>query len=95
MISQASQRAVSGLEQTSRDDNKTIVSDILKRVDQLIKKGDLERAQAEIVHAKEVDSRNVYTRRQKPFQPKINRKPMRRIINWRPRRKKFQCIKQH
>jgi PleD family two-component response regulator len=61
MISQASQRAVSGLEQTSRDDNKTIVSDILKRVDQLIKKGDLERAQAEIVHAKEVDSRNVYT----------------------------------
>ncbi len=55
------QEAISGLELTSRDDNKTIVSEILKRVDQLIKKGDLERALAEIAHAKEVEPRNAYT----------------------------------
>ena len=61
MIGQASQKAFSGIDLTSRDDNKIMVSEILKRVDQLIKKGELERALAEIAHAKEVDARNVYT----------------------------------
>lgn len=46
---------------TPRDDKKKIVSEILKRVDQLIKKNDLERALAELSHAKEIDPRNVYT----------------------------------
>jgi CheY-like chemotaxis protein len=45
---------------TQRDDAKKVVSEILKRVDQLINKGDLSRAQAEIAKAKEVDPRNVY-----------------------------------
>ena len=42
------------------DDAKKVVSEILKRVDQLIRKGDLEHAQLEITKAKEVDPRNVY-----------------------------------
>ena len=47
-------------ELTPRDDAKKIVSEILKRVDQLIRKGELDRAQAEINKAKEIDPRNVY-----------------------------------
>jgi CheY-like chemotaxis protein len=47
-------------ELTPRDDAKKLVSEVLKRVDQLIRKGDLERAQAEISKAKEIDPRNVY-----------------------------------
>ena len=46
---------------TPRDDAKKIVSEILKRVDQLIKKNNLELAMSEIQNAKEVDPRNVYT----------------------------------
>jgi CheY-like chemotaxis protein/predicted Zn-dependent protease with MMP-like domain len=45
---------------TPRDDNKKMASEILKRVDQLIKKNDLDRALAELYHAKEIDPRNVY-----------------------------------
>jgi CheY-like chemotaxis protein len=47
-------------ELTPRDDAKKIVSEVLKRVDQLIRKGDLECAQREIHKAKEIDPRNVY-----------------------------------
>jgi CheY-like chemotaxis protein len=47
-------------EPTPRDDAKKVVSEILKRVDQLIRKGDFEKAQLEIKKAKEVDPRNVY-----------------------------------
>jgi CheY-like chemotaxis protein len=47
-------------ELTPRDDNKKIVSEVLKRVDQLIRKGELDCAQREIVKAKELDPRNVY-----------------------------------
>jgi CheY-like chemotaxis protein len=54
------QKAVLTHELTPRDDSKKLVSEVLKRVDQLIRKGDLERAQSEIVKAKEIDPRNVY-----------------------------------
>jgi CheY-like chemotaxis protein len=47
-------------ELTPRDDNKKIVSEVLKRVDQLIRKGELDCAQREIIKAKELDPRNVY-----------------------------------
>ena len=47
-------------EPVQRDDAKKVVSEILKRVDQLIRKSDLDRAQLEIRKAKEVDPRNVY-----------------------------------
>jgi len=47
-------------ELTPRDDNKKIVSEVLKRVDQLIRKGELDCAEREIVKAKEIDPRNVY-----------------------------------
>ncbi len=47
-------------ELTPRDDAKKVVSEVLKRVDQLIRKGDLDRAQMEISNAKELDPRNVY-----------------------------------
>ncbi|RPI06671.1 MAG: response regulator [Ignavibacteriae bacterium] len=47
-------------EPTPRDDAKKMVSEILKRVDQLIHKGELDHAQLEIKKAKEVDPRNVY-----------------------------------
>ncbi len=46
---------------TPRDDKKKMVSEILKRVDQLIKKNDLDRALSELYNAKEIDPRNVYT----------------------------------
>jgi CheY-like chemotaxis protein len=48
-------------ELTPRDDNKKIVSEVLKHVDQLIRKGELDCAQREIIKAKELDPRNVYT----------------------------------
>jgi CheY-like chemotaxis protein len=54
------QNLQSSHELTPRDDNKKIVSEVLKRVDQLIKKGDLDCAQREITKAKELDPRNVY-----------------------------------
>jgi CheY-like chemotaxis protein len=44
----------------SNNDAKKIVSDILKRADQWIHKGDYVQAQAEISKAKELDPRNVY-----------------------------------
>jgi len=47
-------------EPTPRDDVKKVVSEVLKRVDQLIRKGDLDLARLEITKAKEVDPRNVY-----------------------------------
>jgi CheY-like chemotaxis protein len=47
-------------ELTPRDDAKKVVSEVLKRVDQLIRKGDLDHAQVEILRAKELDPRNVY-----------------------------------
>jgi CheY-like chemotaxis protein len=43
-----------------QDDAKKAVSEILKRVDQLIHKGDLDHAQIEITKAKKVDPRNIY-----------------------------------
>jgi len=45
-----------------QDDAKKAVSEILKRVDQLIHKGDLDLAKIEITKAKEVDPRNIYIR---------------------------------
>ena len=54
------QRSEMPHEPTPRDDAKKMVSEILKRVDQLIHKGDLEHAQLEITKAKQVDPRNVY-----------------------------------
>jgi CheY-like chemotaxis protein len=48
-------------EPTPRDDAKKMASEILKRVDQLIHKGDLDHALLEIKKAKAVDPRNVYT----------------------------------
>lgn len=47
-------------ELTPRDDAKKSVSEILKRVDQLIKRRDFEQALLEIERAKEIDPRNVY-----------------------------------
>jgi CheY-like chemotaxis protein len=47
-------------ELTPRDDARKIVSEILKRADLLIHKGDLDHAQVEITKAKAVDPRNVY-----------------------------------
>jgi CheY-like chemotaxis protein len=47
-------------EPTPRDDSKKVVSDFLKRADQLIHKGDLDHALLEITKAKEADPRNVY-----------------------------------
>ncbi len=45
---------------TPRDDVKKTVSEILKRVDQLLKAGSLEEARTHIARAKEVDPKNVY-----------------------------------
>jgi CheY-like chemotaxis protein len=47
-------------EPTPRDDAKKVVSEVLKRVDQLIRTGNLDHAQLEIKKAKAVDPRNVY-----------------------------------
>jgi CheY-like chemotaxis protein len=46
---------------SNRDEAKKKVSDVLKRVDQFIRKGDLDLAQGEIFKAKEIDPRNAYT----------------------------------
>jgi len=42
------------------DETKKMVSDTLKRVDQFIRKGELESAESEIIKAKEIDPRNMY-----------------------------------
>jgi CheY-like chemotaxis protein len=47
-------------ELTPRDDIKKRVSEILKRVDRLIRAGELDQAIREIIQAKEIDPRNVY-----------------------------------
>jgi CheY-like chemotaxis protein len=47
-------------ELTPRDDIKKKVSEMLKRVDQLIRAGELDHAIREIIQAKEVDPKNVY-----------------------------------
>ncbi|HVN47330.1 MAG TPA: response regulator [Bacteroidota bacterium] len=56
-----SPKILANQEMTPRDDTRKIVSEILKRVDQLIKKNNLELAMSEIQSAKHVDPRNVYT----------------------------------
>lgn len=63
MIGQTPNQSKSAInhELTPRDDSKKIVSEILKRVDQLIKKNNFELAMSEIQNAKEIDPRNVYT----------------------------------
>ena len=45
---------------TPRDDNKKLVSEILKRVDQLIKSKTLEQASLELNRAKTLDPKNIY-----------------------------------
>lgn len=45
---------------TPRDDNKKLVSEILKRVDQLIKSKSLEQATLELSRAKTLDPKNIY-----------------------------------
>ena len=45
---------------TPRDDIRKKVSEILKRVDHLIKSGDIDQSIREIIKAKEIDPRNVY-----------------------------------
>ena len=45
---------------TPRDDVKKAVSEILKRVDILVKQGELDQAMRELDRAKEIDPRNVY-----------------------------------
>jgi len=47
-------------ELTPRDDIKKKVSEILKRVDHLIRAGEVDQAMREIIHAKETDPKNVY-----------------------------------
>ena len=47
-------------ELTPRDDIKKKVSEILKRVDRLIRAGEVDQAMREIIHAKEIDPKNVY-----------------------------------
>lgn len=47
-------------ELTARDDIRKKVSEILKRVDRLIRAGEIDQAMREIINAKEVDPRNVY-----------------------------------
>jgi PleD family two-component response regulator len=56
----AAPKAETMAELTPRDDDKKRVSEILKRVDQLIKTQDYESATREIEHAKSIDPRNVY-----------------------------------
>ncbi|HTY39088.1 MAG TPA: response regulator [Bacteroidota bacterium] len=47
-------------ELTPRDDIKKTVSEILKRVDRLIRAGEIDQAMREIIQAKEIDPKNVY-----------------------------------
>jgi len=56
-------------ELTPRDDNRKRVSEILKRVDQLIKSHDYEQAQLETERAKDIDPKNVYIT---AYQERIN-----------------------
>ncbi|HEY6951783.1 MAG TPA: response regulator [Bacteroidota bacterium] len=45
---------------TPRDDARKLVSEILKRVDQLIKAGEIDNSVREVIRAKEIDPSNVY-----------------------------------
>ncbi|HEY6952487.1 MAG TPA: response regulator [Bacteroidota bacterium] len=45
---------------TSPDDGRKSVSDVLKRVDVLIRKGDLDQAERCVVQAREIDPKNIY-----------------------------------
>lgn len=45
---------------TPRDDVRKAASEILKRVDQLIKAGEIDHSIREIIRAKEIDPANVY-----------------------------------
>ena len=56
-------------ELTPRDDNRKRVSEILKRVDQLIKSHEYEQAQLETERAKDIDPKNVYI---SAYQERIN-----------------------
>ena len=47
-------------ELTPRDDIKKTISEILKRVDRLIRAGEIDQAMREIIQAKDIDPRNVY-----------------------------------
>jgi CheY-like chemotaxis protein len=47
-------------ELTARDDIKKKVSEMLKRVDRLIRSGEIDQAMREIIQAKEIDPKNVY-----------------------------------
>ncbi len=47
---------------TARDDAKKATSEILRRVDQLIKAGEIDHSIREIINAKEIDPTNVYVR---------------------------------
>ncbi|MBI3788345.1 MAG: response regulator [Ignavibacteriales bacterium] len=47
-------------ELTPRDDIRKVVSEILKRVDQLLKVGDVDQGMREIIRAKEIDPKNIY-----------------------------------
>jgi CheY-like chemotaxis protein len=47
---------------TPRDDVRKAASEILKRVDQLIRAGEIDHSIREIIHAKEIDPANVYVR---------------------------------
>jgi CheY-like chemotaxis protein len=49
-------------ELTPRDDVRKAASEILKRVDQLIRAGEIDHSIREIIHAKEIDPANVYVR---------------------------------
>lgn len=45
---------------TPRDDVKKVVSEVLKRVDNLIRKGDLDQAERCVLQAREIDPSNIY-----------------------------------
>lgn len=47
-------------ELTPRDDIRKTISEILKRVDQLLKVGEIDHAMREIIRAKEIDPKNIY-----------------------------------
>lgn len=47
-------------ELTPRDDIRKTISEILKRVDQLLKVGEIEQGMREIIRAKEMDPKNIY-----------------------------------
>ena len=47
-------------EVTPRDDVKKVVSEVLKRVDNFIRKGELEQAEHSVIQARELDPKNIY-----------------------------------